>query len=104
MLRINGRDYELRYGINTLCNMCDAGIDVMHMDQMVINVKTIRELFMYGLRHDVKKITQNQAGELIDDYFDEGGDFNSLVEEVMNSLTKSLGSDESSDKETREGK
>ena len=94
MLRINGRDYELRYTINTLCTMCDAGIDVMHMDQIVINVKTIRELFMYGLRHDVKKITQNQAGELIDDYFDGGGGFNSVVEEVRNALTKALGSDE----------
>ena len=102
MLRINGRDYELRYPINTLCTMCDAGIDVMHMDQIVINVKTIRELFMYGLRHDIKKITQNQAGELIDDYFDEGGNFNSLVEEVMDALAKSLGSDEA--EENGEGK
>ena len=56
MLRINGRDYELRYPINTLCTMCDAGIDVMHMDQIVINVKTIRELFMYGLRHKIKLV------------------------------------------------
>ena len=103
MLRINGRDYELRYSINTLCNMCDNGIDVMHMDQIVINVKTIRELFMYGLRHDVKKITQNQAGELMDKYMDEGGTFNSLVEEVMDSLGKSLGGDESDD-DGEEGK
>ena len=63
MLRINGRDYELKYTVNTLCNMCDAGLDVMNLDKMIINVKTIRELFMYGLRHDVKKITQNQAGD-----------------------------------------
>ena len=61
MLRINGRDYELRYPINTLCTMCDAGLDVVNMDKMVINVKTIRELFMYGLRHENKKMTQNQA-------------------------------------------
>ena len=102
MLRINGRDYELRYSINTLCNMCDNGIDVMHMDQIVINVKTIRELFMYGLRHDVKKITQNQAGELIDNFIDEGGDFNVLIEEVLNALGKSLGGEDSDNKE--EGK
>ena len=31
-MRINGRDYELRYSINTLCQMCDNGIDVMHLD------------------------------------------------------------------------
>ena len=103
MLRINGRDYELRYTVNTLCNMCDAGLDVMNLDKMIINVKTIRELFMYGLRHDIKKITQNQAGELMDKYMDEGGTFNSLVEEVMDSLGKSLGGDESED-DGEEGK
>ena len=103
MLRIDGRDYELKYTVNTLCNMCDAGLDVMNLDKMIINVKTIRELFMYGLKHDIKKITQNQAGELMDEYMDEGGTFNSLVEEVMDSLGKSLGGDESED-DGEEGK
>ncbi len=102
MLRINGRDYELRYPINTLCTMCDAGLDVVNMDKMVINVKTIRELFMYGLRHENKKMTQNQAGELIDNFIDEGGDFNVLIEEVLNALGKSLGGGDSDNKE--EGK
>ena len=102
MLRINGRDYELRYPINTLCTMCDAGLDVVNMDKMVINVKTIRELFMYGLRHENKKMTQNQAGELIDNFIDEGGDFNVLIEEVLNALGNSLGNGDSDNKE--EGK
>ena len=102
MLRINGRDYELRYPINTLCTMCDAGLDVVNMDKMVINVKTIRELFMYGLRHENKKMTQNQAGELIDNFIDEGGDFNVLIEEVLNALGKSLGNGDSDNEE--EGK
>ena len=101
MLRINGRDYELRYGINTLCNMCDGGIDVMHINDLVINVKTIREMFMYGLKHDNKKITQAQAGDLMDAYLEEN-DFNELVAEVMAALAKSLGSDVSSEGE--EGK
>ena len=101
MLRINGRDYELRYGINTLCNMCDSGIDVMHINDLVINVKTIREMFMYGLKHDNKKITQAQAGDLMDAYLEEN-DFNALVAEVMAALAKSLGSDVSSEGE--EGK
>ena len=102
MLRINGRDYELRYPINTLCTMCDAGLDVVNMDKMVINVKTIRELFMYGLRHENKKMTQNQAGELIDNFIDEGGDFNVLIEEVLAALGKSLGGGDSDNEE--EGK
>ena len=100
-MRINGRDYELRYNINTLCQMCDNGIDVMHINDLVINVKTIREMFMYGLKHDNKKITQAQAGDLMDAYLEEN-DFNELVAEVMAALAKSLGSDVSSEGE--EGK
>ena len=99
MLRIDGKDYELRYPINVLCSMCDAGIDVMNLKELKINVKVIRELFMYGLRHDNKKITQAQAGDLMDAFFDEGGDFNELVTEVMNCLSKSLGGKKDSEEE-----
>ena len=63
MLRINGKDYELKYTINTLCQMCDAGIDVMDLGNLKINIKTVRELFMFGLKHENKKITQAQARE-----------------------------------------
>ena len=66
MLTINGKDYELRYPMNTLCAMCDAGIDVMHLTELRINIKVVRELFMYGLKHENKKITQAQAGDLMD--------------------------------------
>ena len=104
MLRINGRDYELRYGINTLCNMCDSGIDVMHINDLVINVKTIRDLFMYGLKHENKKITQAQAGELMDAFFEDGGDYNEIVTEIMTKLNKSLGGSEEPVEEDGEGK
>lgn len=105
MLRINGKDYELRYTINTLCSMCDAGIDVMHLNELKINVKTVRELFMYGLKHENKKLTQNQAGDLMDAFFEDGGDFNELVSEVMSRLAKSLGEDANvGDAEEGEGK
>ena len=93
MLRINGRDYELKYGINTLCNMCDAGIDVMHLSEIVINVKTVRDLFMYGLKHENKKITQAQAGDLMDGYLEEH-QFDELVTEVMGAIAQSLGASE----------
>ena len=104
MLRIDGRDYELRYPINVLCSMCDAGIDVMNLNELKINVKVIRELFMYGLRHDNKKITQAQAGDLMDAFFEEGGDFNELVTEVMGCLAKSLGGKKDSEEAEEEGK
>ena len=91
MLRINGKDYELRYPMNTLCSMCDAGIDVMHLTELRINIKVVRELFMYGLKHENKKITQAQAGDLMDTYCEEGGDINELSTEIMTCLAKALG-------------
>ena len=42
MLRINGKDYELKYTINTLCQMYDARIDVMDLANLKINIKTVR--------------------------------------------------------------
>ena len=104
MLTINGKDYELRYPMNTLCQMCDSGIDVMDLANLKINVKTIRELFMFGLKHENKKITQAQAGELMDAFFEGGGDYNEIVTEIMTKLNKSLGGSEEPVEENEEGK
>ena len=107
MLRINGKDYELKYTINTLCQMCDAGIDVMDLGNLKINIKTVRELFMFGLKHENKKITQAQAGDLMDAYCEEGGDINELSAEIMTCLAKALGGkveDDEDDAEGEEGK
>ena len=107
MLTINGKDYELRYPMNTLCSMCDAGIDVMHLAELRINIKVVRELFMYGLKHENKKITQAQAGDLMDAYCEEGGDINGLSAEIMTCLAKALGGkveDAEDDDEGDEGK
>ena len=106
MLTMNGKDYELRYPMNTLCSMCDAGIDVMHLAELRINIKVVRELFMYGLKHENKKITQAQAGDLMDAYCEEGGDINELSSEIMICLAKALGGkvEDDEDTEGEEGK
>ena len=103
MLTINGKDYELRYPMNTLCSMCDAGIDVMHLSELRINIKVVRELFMYGLKHENKKITQAQAGDLMDAYCEEGGDINELSSEIMTCLAKALGGKVEDDEDNAEG-
>ena len=103
MLTINGKDYELRYPMNTLCVMCDAGIDVMHLSELRINIKVVRELFMYGLKHENKKITQAQAGDLMDAYCEEGGDINELSAEIMTCLAKALGGKVEDDEDNDEG-
>ena len=81
MLEIKDKEYEIRYPINTLCMMADDGIDVMNISDMKINIATIRDLFYYGLKHENKRITKNQAGDLIDDYIAEGHVFGELMED-----------------------
>ena len=91
MLEIKDKEYEIRYPINTLCMMADDGIDVMNISDMKINIATIRDLFYYGLKHENKRITKNQAGDLIDDYIAEGHVFGELMDIIMEALGKSLG-------------
>ena len=91
MLEIKDKEYEIRYPINTLCMMADDGIDVMNISDMKINIATIRDLFYYGLKHENKRITKNQAGDLIDDYIAEGHVFGEVMDIIMEALGKSLG-------------
>ncbi len=91
MLEINNKEYELKYPVNTLCMMAEDGIDVLNMENMTINVATLRDLFYYGLKHENKKITKNQAGELMDAYLDDGHLMGDLIRVVIESLAKSLG-------------
>ena len=84
--------------------MCDSGIDVMDLANLKINIKTVRELFMFGLKHENKKITQAQAGDLMDAFFEDGGDYNEIVTEIMTKLNKSLGGPEEPAEEDGEGK
>lgn len=91
MIEIKDKEYELKYTVNTLCIMAEDGIDVMNIADMNINIVTIRDLFYYGLKHENKRITKNQAGELMDELLEYGYSFKELVELVMEALTKSLG-------------
>ena len=61
------------------------------ISDMKINIATIRDLFYYGLKHENKRITKNQAGDLIDDYIAEGHVFGELMDIIMEALGKSLG-------------
>lgn len=109
MLEIKGKEYELKFPVNTLCIMAEDNIDVMNIESMSINLKTIRDLFHYGLKHENKKITKNQAGDLMDDYLEEGGNVYDLFMEIMNALAKSLGKgkadkEDNNEAEEEEGK
>ena len=91
MLEINNVEYEIKYPVNTLCLMAQDGINVLDMSGMEIDLFTIRELFYYGLKHENKKLTKTQAGDLMDAFFEEGGTFADLIGIIMDALSKSMG-------------
>ena len=62
---VNDKEYEIKYTINTLCAMANNGIDVMNLDKITMNIVTVRELLMYGLKASIKennriKLTKSQ--------------------------------------------
>lgn len=99
IIEINNKEYELRFNINTLCEMSEQGFDVMDLTNVKINMRTVRDLFYYALKGGNKKITKNQAGELMDQFIEDGHNFDELIEIVMDALGRSLGSKKPEDKE-----
>jgi len=106
MIQVNGKEYELKFTINVLCEMSEQGFDVMNMNNVRINMVTVRDLFYYAIKGGNKKITKNQVGEIMDDFIAEGHTFDELIEEVMDALGKSLGTkkkEEDNEEENGEG-
>lgn len=90
-IKIGKKDYFLNYDINTLCMMKTQGLDVMKLDQIEMDILTIRDLFYYGLCRLQKDLTKEDAGDLMSEYIQEGGSFDKLAEVITNALTASLG-------------
>ncbi len=91
LIKINNKDYILSYDINTLCLMKEQGLDVMKMDQIEMDLITVRALFYYGLKRIQREITVEQAGDLMTDYLLAGNDFESLAVILSNALAKGMG-------------
>ena len=95
IIEIDGKEYEIKFTINTLCRMEDDGIEVMHIDKLMenINFRLIRKLFFYGLKDSVgKSLTENKAGDMMDEYLADN-DYEELMTVLLAELGKSLGYD-----------
>ena len=96
---IRDKEYEIKFTMNTLCVMTEQGVDLTRIgENPMANLTMTRDLFYYGLRHADKKITKNQAGDLMDTFIEEGGSLNEIYLEVMMALGKSLGFSEELEK------
>lgn len=107
IIEINNKEYELKYTINSLIEMQEVtGIDVLNIAEITWDLKTIRILLKYAMKHENKKITDAQAGDLMGEYFEAGNTFDTLVLTLIRVLAYSLGGsdeeNEESDKEIKD--
>ncbi len=100
---IKDREYEIKFTMNTLCAMTEQGIDLSRIgENPMANLTMARDLFYFGLKHADKKLTKNQAGDLMDTAIEEGSSLNEIYLEVVMALGKSLGFAEELEKATEE--
>lgn len=93
MIKINGKEYFLKFTINSLIEMKECGLDVMKLDE-TMDFGQIRTLFYYGLKkiHGDQIKTQEQAGDLMSDYLEgDNGSMEELGGVISKALVKSLG-------------
>jgi hypothetical protein len=92
VLKINKRDYVLKFTTKALMNLNAKGITLTSLSQDMeqLNLISLYEAFHEGLKFANKDITLDQAYELIDMYYEEGGEveafFMMILEEYANSM------------------
>ena len=95
VIEVNGKEYEIKFTINTLVRMEEDGIDVMHMENLMnnMNFALIRKLFYYGLINSAgKSLTVNKAGDMMDEYL-ENHNYRDLMTALLSELARALGYD-----------
>ena len=92
VIKINKKDYVLKFTTKALMNLNAKGITLTSLSQDMeqLNLISLYEAFLEGLKFANKDITLDQAYELIDLYYEEGGEveafFMMILEEYANSM------------------
>jgi hypothetical protein len=95
VIEFSGKEYEVKFTINTLVRMESDGLNVMHMEELINNISftLVRKLFYYGLMNSVgKSLTENKAGDMMDEYL-EKHDYRELMTVLLSELARALGHD-----------
>ena len=92
VIKINKRDYVLKFTTKSLMSLNSKGITLtsLSLDMEKLNLVSLYEAFHEGLKFANKDITLDEAYELIDLYYEEGGEveafFMMILEEYANSM------------------
>ena len=93
VLKINKRDYVLKFTTKALMNLNAKGITLTSLssDMEQLNLISLYEAFCEGLKFANKDITLDQAYELIDLYYEEGGEVEAFFMMILEEYAKSMG-------------
>ena len=90
---INDKLYYIKFNINIFCEMKEAGYDVQTAFNENLDFAGIRALFYFGLKkiHGDEIKSYEDAGDLLSDFIENGGDMEKLTEVIASAFAKSMG-------------
>ena len=93
ILKINKKDYVLKFTTKALMNLNAKGITLTSLSQDMekLNLISLYEAFCEGLKFANKDITLDEAYELIDAYYEEGGEVENFFTMILEEYAKSMG-------------
>ena len=93
VLKINKKDYVLKFTTKALINLNAKGITLTSLSQDMekLNLISLYEAFCEGLKFANKDITLDEAYELIDAYYEEGGEVENFFTMILEEYAGSMG-------------
>ena len=93
VLKINKKDYVLKFTTKALMSLNAKGITLTSLasDMENLNLISLYEAFHEGLKFANKDITLDQTYELIDLYYEEGGEVEAFFMLILEEYAKSMG-------------
>ena len=93
VLKINKKDYVLKFTTKALINLNAKGITLTSLseDMEKLNLISLYEAFHEGLKFSNANITLDEVYELIDAYYEEGGEVETFFMLILEEYAKSMG-------------
>ena len=93
VLKINKKDYVLKFTTKALINLNAKGITLTSLseDMEKLNLISLYEAFHEGLKFSTANITLDEVDELIDAYYEEGGEVEAFFMLILEEYAKSMG-------------
>ena len=93
VLKINKKDYVLKFTTKALMNLNAKGITLTSLseDMEKLNLISLYEALYEGLKFSNANITLDEVYELIDAYYEEGGEVEAFFMLILEEYAKSMG-------------